>query len=82
MRLPPPTTEQMGVSVPDPADTCSVCKVDLRTQPHNLEPHRQAAGLNRPVEEESYRNLDAEIEKSMTRHPAGSRLPGAHRNGN
>lgn len=66
---------------------CQVCKADLRTQPHELGPHREAAGLNRRVEDEPYRNLNIEtrnrlIENSMRNHPAGNRRPtGQHRTG-
>lgn len=69
--------ELRGNRVTDPTTTCPVCKVDLRTQAHDLEPHRQAVGLNRAIEDEGYRNLDSEtnrlVEQAIVRHPAGKR---------
>lgn len=83
MRRLPPTIERRVIRMTEPSDTtCPTCKADLRTQPHDLEPHRKAIGLDRPIEEEAYRLTDADnryIEKAMVRHPAGNRLPGAHR---
>lgn len=69
--------------MPEPMP-CDVCKADLRTEPHNLDAHRKAIGLDRPIEEEPYRLTDADnryIEKAKMRHPAGNRLKGLHRGG-
>lgn len=81
MRELPPTIAQRGISVSDET-TCPVCKADLATEPHRIDPHRKAAGLDRKPEDEPYRLTDEDnryIEKAMRRHPAGNRLRGMHR---
>lgn len=69
-----------------PTMPCPTCKADLATDAHNLEKHRAAMYAN--VDESEWRSLAhftdedrKELDASVKRHPAGRKLPGAHRNG-
>lgn len=59
--------------------TCPVCKVDLSIGAHDLAKHREA--MIAKVNDQQWGPDAKERAAARDRHPAGSRLPGAHRNG-